>query len=160
MAEANEAHPPSGLQRASDAASCPFRLAPGRVAPNLGLAGVAHWAGIACISALRSRLGQRQIRQQRGPCQYVNSLWRAASCFYLRGSSKGFFAPKVVACWKAAFLTITTGLLSGRATRLRRSCGRGRKLSRFALWRFRREPDPPSPNDGGTRNSNRGATKG
>ena len=33
---ANEAHPQSGLQRASDAASRPFRLAPGRVAPNLG----------------------------------------------------------------------------------------------------------------------------
>ena len=45
-----------------------------RVAQNLALAGVARWAGIAWISALRSRLGQRQIRQQRGPCQYFNSL--------------------------------------------------------------------------------------
>ena len=44
------------------------------VAQNLALAGVARWAGIEWIAELRSRLGQRQILQQRGPSQYFNSL--------------------------------------------------------------------------------------
>ena len=48
-----------------------------RVAPILALAGVARWAEITRISTLRSRLGQRQYRQQRGPLQYFNSLLTA-----------------------------------------------------------------------------------
>jgi hypothetical protein len=70
----------------------------------LALADVARWAEMAWISALRSRLGQRQIRQQRGPCQYFNSLLRRRALFLPARLVGGLlFAPKVVACWKAAF---------------------------------------------------------
>jgi hypothetical protein len=68
------ASPLSGLQRASDAARRFFRLTPFRVASILPLAGVAPLARSLRISALRSRLGQRQNRQQRGPLQYFNSF--------------------------------------------------------------------------------------
>lgn len=66
--------PFSGLQRASDAARRFFRLAPFGVASLLPLAGVAPLARSLRISALRSRRGQRQNRQQRGSLQYFNRL--------------------------------------------------------------------------------------
>ena len=44
------------------------------VASILALAGVARLARSLRISALRSRLGQRQNRQQRASLQYFNSL--------------------------------------------------------------------------------------
>jgi hypothetical protein len=71
---ANEAHPRRGLQRTGDAASRPFRLAPEGLRRFCRWPALLAWPRSLRISALRSRLGQRQNRQQRGPIQYFNSL--------------------------------------------------------------------------------------
>ena len=75
----SEAHPLLGLQRASDAARCPFCFAPHE------LRRFWRWPTLLArprslrISALRSRLCQHQNRQQRGPSQYFNSLLRGSA---------------------------------------------------------------------------------
>jgi hypothetical protein len=66
--------PYSGLQRTSDAASRPFRLAPEGLRLPWRWPALLAWPRSLRISALRSRLDQRQSRQQRGPFQYFNSL--------------------------------------------------------------------------------------
>jgi hypothetical protein len=78
---ASEAHPRSGLQRRSDAAKRPFWLAPGGLCRFWRWPALLAWPRSLRISALRSRLSQRQKSTATRPIPvYQRSHKRSSIC--------------------------------------------------------------------------------